>query len=205
MNNDKAKKAFQIVLALVILATAGLGAFYLLKTIVVYAVKGVEWLVIVAEKVDAVIIVALLSATVTIVSMVVAKVTEYRQTTKRYLYSKREEPYTNYIEVVYKLREMTDKVGGYPEREMINDLVKISKGLTLWGSNRVVRKWIKFRTNSVNKQLSPTENLLVLEDIIFDIRRDMGHRKGLLKKGDMLKFFINDVDEKLLKQQVAKK
>jgi len=204
MSNNKAVRVFQYILALAILVIAGVGAFYALKAIGLYVTKGLEWLITIAEKDDAVIIVALVSAVVTIVTMVVAKVTEYRQATKRYLYSKREEPYTDFIEVVYKLRDVSKKTDAYPESEMIQDLVKISKGLTLWGSNKVIKKWIKFRTNSVNNKLSPTENLLVLEDIIFDIRRDMGHRRGLLQKGDMLKFFINDVDETLLSSSTRK-
>lgn len=33
----------------------------------------------------------------------------------------------------------------------------------------------------------------LLEDIIYEIRRDVGQRKRL-KKGDMLSFFINDIE-----------
>lgn len=204
MRNKKLKWIFQVLLGLVLLVAAGFGAFFILKTIVFYITKGLEWLITIAEKDDAVIIVALLSAAVTIITMVIAKVTEYRQTTKRYLYSKREEPYTNFVEVVYKLRDVSSKTNSYPESEMIDDLIKISRGLTLWGSNKVIKKWIKFRTNSINKKLSPNENLLVLEDLLFDIRRDMGHRRGLLQKGDLLKFFINDVDETLLAPNTQK-
>ena len=199
MSDNKAVRAFQTILALAIIVAAGFGIFFLLKFIVLYIIKGIVWLATIAEKVDAVIIVALLSAVVTIVSMVIAKVTEYRQGTKRYLYSKREESYTLFVEVLYKMREMSKSEGAYSESEMIEDIANISKGLTLWGSNRVIKKWVKFRTNSANNLQSPEKNLLAFEDIIFDIRRDMGHRKGLLRKGDLLKFFVNDVDEKLLK------
>ena len=77
------------------------------------------------------------------------------------------------------------------ETEMLKQVSEFSKGLTLWGSNRVVKKWLKYRKAS---QTQPsTENLILLEDIIYEIRRDVGQRKRL-KKGDMLSFFINDIE-----------
>lgn len=198
MGHPKAAKFFKTLLGLVILAGLAIAAFFVLKYLFLYIAKGVIWLVSIAEKMEAVVIVAILSAVVTVLSMIFGKVIEQRQNTKRYLYGKREEPYRQFIEIVYKIQERTKTNIEYPESEMISDLFGISKGLTLWGSNRVVKKWMKFRTSSTNNSDS-TNTLLILEDIIFEIRRDMGHRRGLLKKGDLLKFFINDVDEALLK------
>ena len=198
MGHPKAAKFFKTLLGLVILAGLAIAAFFVLKYLFLYIAKGVVWLVSIAEKMEAVVIVAILSAVVTVLSMIFGKVIEQRQNTKRYLYGKREEPYRQFIEIVYKIQERTKTNIKYPESEMISDLFGISKGLTLWGSNRVVKKWMKFRTSSTNNADSKN-TLLILEDIIFEIRRDMGHRRGLLKKGDLLKFFINDVDEALLK------
>jgi len=77
------------------------------------------------------------------------------------------------------------------QEEMVKMISEFSKGLTLWGSNRVVKKWLKYRKNSL--QNSSTDTLLLLEDIIYEIRRDVGLGKRL-KKGDMLSFFINDIE-----------
>lgn len=74
---------------------------------------------------------------------------------------------------------------------MIKMISEFSKGLTLWGSNRVVRKWLKYRKNSI--QGGGTDSLLILEDILYEMRRDVGLKKRM-KKGDMLSFFINDID-----------
>ena len=76
------------------------------------------------------------------------------------------------------------------EDEMIQMISEFSKGLTLWGSNRVVRKWLKYRKNSIQ---GGTDSLLILEDILYEMRRDVGLKKRM-KKGDMLSFFINDID-----------
>lgn len=80
---------------------------------------------------DAVIIVALITGAVSILgvvlSSIVAKILEYRQNTKRYLYEKREEPYSEFIEMVYKLQQNIKNKKGYSEEEMLADIVKFSK------------------------------------------------------------------------------
>lgn len=155
----------------------------------------------IASKLDAVVIVALITGTVSIIgviiSSIISKIIEYRQNIKRYLYSKKEEPYAEFIEMVYKIQEKTKAGDEYPEEEMLEDVFSFSKKLTLWGSNKVIRKWLVFRSKSVEGKINPTETLFLLEDIVFEIRKDMGQSKRGLKQGDILRFFVNDVSEHL--------
>ena len=101
--------------------------------------------------------------------------------------------------MVYKLQQGVKNKNGYSNEQMMEDIVKFSRKLTLWGSSRVIRKWLKFRETSQALNNNPTDNLFVLEDIIFEIRRDMGQKKGGLKKGDLLAFFVNDIRDYLPK------
>ena len=111
---------------------------------------------------DKVIIVAMITGSVSIIGVVISS-------------------------IIAKIIEYRYNVKKY----MLKQVSEFSKGLTLWGSNRVVKKWLKYRKAS---QTQPsTENLILLEDIIYEIRRDVGQRKRL-KKGDMLSFFINDIE-----------
>jgi len=41
------------------------------------------------------------------------------------------------------------------------------------------------------------EIMLVFEAFMSAIRKDLGHKDDLLKKGDLLKIFINDIDKHL--------
>ena len=149
-----------------------------------------------SSKADAVIIVALITGSVSIfgvvLSSIVARILEYRQSINRYLYEKREEPYSDFIEMVYRLQQKIKTEESYTEEEMIADIFKFSKKLTLWGSDSVIKKWLKFKENGQDLT-KKDENLFVLEDIIFEIRNDMGQKKGKLRKGDLLSFFINDI------------
>ena len=146
---------------------------------------------------DVVVIVALITGSVSIlgvvISSIVSKVIEYKQTTNRYLYEKKEEPYSEFIEMVYKIQENTKKNKEYKDEEMLDDIYSFSKKLTLWGSNKVIKKWLAFRRISQEKNNKQEDILFLLEDIIFEIRKDMGQKKSGLEKGDILAFFINDI------------
>ena len=75
---------------------------------------------------------------------------------------------------------------------MLEDISRVSKQITLWGSNNVVNKWVEFRENSTDKDKA-IKNLFILEDIMNDMRKDMGVKK--VKQGNLLAFFVNDIKE----------
>lgn len=145
---------------------------------------------------DQVIVVAMITGAVSItgvvISSIVAKVVDYKYNVKKYLYDKREEPYKQFVEMIYKIIEDTKRKDDskMTEEEMAQMVSEFSKGLTLWGSNRVVKKWLKYRKASIKGD----KNILwEMEDIIYEIRKDVGLGKKL-KKGDMLSFFVNDIE-----------
>ena len=126
---------------------------------------------------DQVIVVAMITGAVSItgvvISSIVAKVVDYRYNVKKYLYDKREEPYKQFVEMIYKIMEDTKRKDGnkMTEEEITQIVSEFSKGLTLWGSNRVVKKWLKYRKSSIKGD----KNMLwEMEDIIYEIRKDVG-------------------------------
>ncbi len=159
-------------------------------------ISGADWLTRAVSKMDAVIIVALITGTVSLLSVVinsiVGKCIEYNKARQEYLAKKREEPYADFIDMVYRIQQSN---GSYNEEDMVNDISRFSKNITLWGSPRVVKKWVKFRENGANPKAA-IENVLLVEDIMNEMRRDLGLRK--VKKGDLLAFFINDI-KKIIK------
>ena len=164
--------------------------------------NGIEHLVDFLKKfvstTDKVIIVAMITGMVSIIGVVftsvIAKVIEYQYNVKKYLYDKREIPYEQFISIIYTIMEDTKK----PVNEQMTESDKFrmmsdfSKGLALWGSNKVVKKWLRYRKAAM-ENMSPERSLLLLEDIIFEIRKDVGQRKRL-GKGDVLSIFINDIE-----------
>ena len=183
--------------------------YILIKSIGLLIIRGIEKISIITSSMDSVVIVAIITGGISIVtvliSSVISKFIEYRQITKRYLYEKREKPYSEFISMVYKL-QMSNKNGNgeYTQIEMINDIANFSQALTLWGSSRVIKKWIMFRELSHDKTVA-MQNLFLLEEIVFEIRKDMGQRKKGLKQGDLLSFFVNDIKNHLPKNKNNKK
>ena len=184
-------------------------AFYMmLKYLGMLVIDILEKISGITSNMDSVVIVALITGCVSIVTVIISSVVsrfiEYKQTIKEYLYSKREKPYSEFIAMVYKLQTSQKSGKEYTQKEIIEDLSKFSELLTLWGSSRVIKKWIKFREKLQEDSLD-TDNLFLLEDIVFEIRKDMGQRKKGLKRGDLLSFFVNDIKKHIDDKNKIKK
>ena len=148
----------------------------------------------IASNLDAVVIVALITGLVSIIgvviSSIIAKIVVYRKSRQEYLTQKREKPYGEFVEMIYKIQQNAKKADTYSEEQMIEDLSKFSKQITLWGSSKVINKWIQFRENGADPEKAK-DNLFLMESIMNDMRKDLGLKR--VKKGNLLGFFINDI------------
>ena len=205
--NNKLKEILNVIWGLIIFVIIGFLIFILVKSIANLIITGIKEIVNIASNADSVVIVALITGGISIVtvfiSSIVSKIIEYRQTTKRYLYEKREKPYSDFIEMVYRLQMSQKSKEEYTQEQMQKDILGFSQLLTLWGSSKVIKKWLRFREISQEKNVGP-QNLFILEDIIFEIRKDMGQKKKGLKQGDILAFFVNDIKKYLPERQTSK-
>ena len=158
--------------------------------------KAVNWISQIASKLDAVIIVALITGAVSItgvvLSSIVSKRIEYKKSRQAYLAQKREKSYGAFVEMVYKIQQNVKKPGSYTDQEMLKDTLAFSEELTLWGSRNVAKKWVQFRLNGANPE-NAQKNLFLWQDIMNEMRKDMGVKR--VKKGNLLSFFVNDVKD----------
>lgn len=176
-------------------------SWILVFIIIFFAIVGVYWIIIglknfatwlstLVSSLEAVIFVALISGGLSFIGLMVSKIIDYKKSRNEYLAQKREEPYGEFVDMIYKLQQNSKNKHDYTEEEMIKDLSKFSKQITLWGSSSVVKNWVKFRENGANPD-EATNNLFLLEKIMNGMRKDLGLRK--VKKGNLLAFFINDI------------
>ena len=191
-----------LILLLILLALGILLIFFTVKYIGIGISTFVNWLKDISSKLDAVVIVALITGTVSIIgvviSSVIAKRIEYKKQRQAYLAQKREKSYGAFVEMVYKIQVNVNNPGTYTAKDMVNDIMAFSQELTLWGSKNVAEKWVKFRLNGENPE-NAQNNLLLLEEIMNDMRKDLGVKK--VKKGNLLSFFVNDIDTVLRKKK----
>lgn len=150
------------------------------------------------DSLDTAIIVALITGSISILTVVAGGIASNVQRKKYYLRQHRERPYQKLIEMVYKMQAKGKNPAGYSEKEILDDFNEFSQALTLWGSPKAIKLWNSWRLAGVEGKPNPQDLLLAMEQIMLQLRCDMGQKRGL-KKGDLLKLFINDVDEKLLK------
>lgn len=183
-----------ILLGLVLFAGIVAIAIWLIKFFYNFVIDGIIKLTAVASKLDAVVIVTLVtglvSIVVAIISSIIAKIMDYRKSRQEYLTQKREKPYGEFVEMIYRVQKNAKSPGTYSEKQMLEDLSKFSKQITLWGSSRVINKWIQFRENGSDPEKAK-DNLFLMEEIMNDMRKDLGLRK--VKKGNLLGFFVNDI------------
>ena len=152
-----------------------------------YIPIGLRYLFKKASKLEAIVIVAFITGTLTFLTTAISKISDYKQEKSKFLMNKREASYAKFIKIVCKTL-LNDKTGSeYPPDEMTRDLNEISGELTLWGSKEGVNKFIEFRNKSANNNASN------LEDIINEMRKDLG--VGKTNKGKLLSIFINDMDK----------
>jgi hypothetical protein len=85
------------------------------------------------------------------------------------------------------------------EEEIQRFTALFTQKLILWASSDLLTRYNAFRmTASVltadDAETSPLP-LLAFEDVLYAIRRDLGHPKEDLAPGDLLRLFINDFDD----------
>lgn len=145
-------------------------------------------------KMDAVVITTIIAGAVSIagviISSIVGKRLEFKKARQEYLAQKREQPYGDFTEMVYKLM-LHVKDGKYGQKEMVKDLSSFSRQITLWGSKSVVKKWVQFRKNATEPE-GAMKNLVLIDEIMNEMRKDLGVKK--VGEKELLSFFVNDTE-----------
>lgn len=68
-----------------------------------------------------------------------------------------------------------------------------STDVIVWGSDRFVQQYGAYRILDFNAPDAGMANMAALEDLFFEIRRDLGHANRDLERGHILRLFINDI------------
>lgn len=181
-------KGLLALLAILAICAAALGLF------IRFAAAGLASLCNAMGLLDVAIVVALITGTISIMTVVVGGIASNNQRKQYYLRQHRETPYQKLVEMVYKMMAKGKNPESYSEEELLNDFNEFSQALTLWGSPKAIKQWNEWRKANTGGKPDPKELLYAMESIMMQLRADMG-QKGGLKKGDLLRLFINDLDD----------
>lgn len=200
-NNSLKSNKWNYGLLLCLLADMYYVGLYLFKNIPTYIQDIVTYLQNMTSSVDVVVLVALITGSITLLNSFYSRYSEQRNKKREYLATKREGPYSDLFTVIHKVSLSGKGDIVYSNEDMIKDINDFNSKLSLWGSPKVVKKWNDFRQKSLegNKQLEPKELLNAVEEVMNEMRKDLGSKST--KKGELLSIFINDSENLLGKRK----
>ncbi|MCL4244666.1 MAG: hypothetical protein KJ002_05985 [Candidatus Dadabacteria bacterium] len=97
---------------------------------------------------------------------------------------------------------LATKLGEEPlsQTQLIKIIADFTRDILVWGSNDVLKAYQDFRKLGEIGPNSDADKLKVvyaMETLILTMRKDLGHSTKDFKKGDILRLFVNDIDNYL--------
>lgn len=183
------KTFFQIIFVLLVLAGIFFGIWYVLYAIW-KAFSGLQ------KEVVAAVVAATATFLVSFISIVLGKYYEKKLLIEKEMRDKKIPVYNEFIEFLLNLMSNSRTMS---EDEMKDFFKNFTQKILVWGSDEVINHWSKYRRLSIKEAESGInmETMFELENLLFAIRKDTGHKNSKIKKGDLLGLFINDIDDYL--------
>ena len=129
---------------------------------------------------------------IAVITLVVGKVWEQKLKTREDIRAKKIPVYEKQIETFFSVF-MSEKISGkkISERELMKAFTAFSEKLIVWGSSEVIQAWVNFRTI----KHEGAQGLKMMEELFLAIRKDLGNDSSQLKNHELLRLFVNDLDE----------
>ncbi len=77
-------------------------------------------------------------------------------------------------------------------KEFEEFFITFTRDLIVWGSPNVIKAYENFKLGSLT---SGTNAVLLVDDILREIRSDLGNSNRGIKRGDLIKLFLKDPQE----------
>jgi uncharacterized membrane-anchored protein len=171
----------------------GLGvAIVFVTRVAVHAFEGLN------REVEAAIVAALGTAAVTLISVIVTRIFERRATVERAQQERRTPVYEAFVSgLLGMLRDHGDDPTALDLTEAVKVLNSFTEKVIVWGSDDVIRTWGQYRyaVQAPQTDAEKRESVYGLERLFLTVRQDLGHPNKGLKRGDLLRLFVNDLPE----------
>lgn len=188
----KTKYIFNLLLGFLLLGIAG-------WLVVLGVNQFIGWYGSLGEGVQVGIIAAIPVVTVAIVGYFANKSLETRRSVEQAMRPKKLELYDEFTKFVMSIFGKEGIVKRPSDEEMVTFFVSKTPELMTFASNRVIEKWGKLRVGLSGSDIKDEEKMFMVEDFFREIRADLGHSKRGSHKGDILRLFINDIDQYIKK------
>ncbi len=81
--------------------------------------------------------------------------------------------------------------------ELLEFFEELAQRLLVWGSEPVILAFNEWGSSVSNMDEGSPETRFAFEQLLYAIRRDLGSESTRLAQGDLLRVFINDLDDYL--------
>jgi hypothetical protein len=185
------KRIFGAMFFLALLGIIGSGLYLLLK-------ETFGWFAGLQQEVAASIIAGLTAVFVSVFTLVISKYFERKGEVRKEHREKKVPIYEDLMDFwFYTLFATQMGKQNLSQEEIIARTSDILKGLIVWGSDDVLLEYHKMRTGfmSESPQNVDPKKLLLLENLLLAIRKDLGHKNREFKRGIILQLWVNDLSK----------
>ncbi len=201
-NNKIIKSKMDIFYLLLSLILIGLVIYVSIKTgkFLVDAIK------LIIEKYPT-ISVALITGFLAFISVIIGKYLENKYNVNNNIREERQKIYIEFLDWLIN-NVLYDEIS--KNKNIIKELRKQQKYMTIYASDKVLKAWADFKDSAMKSEsnksgLSKEESTKFylkneapkIEDLILAIRKELGYKNKNLKRYDILKLYINDLDKYL--------
>jgi hypothetical protein len=95
------------------------------------------------------------------------------------------------VDVLKKSKARDPSLPSLPE-DLQEFFYSFTRDSIVWASPNIIQSWYRFKKGSV---AGSTEVLLLVDDILRDIRKDLGNSNKGLQRGHLIRLFVSDADE----------
>lgn len=180
------------------LATVGASAVVLLSLALT---TGLIWLGFqvfsgLDKTVASTLVTAFAAVVVALITTFVGRALERRQVMERAQQEKRVPVYEDFVKGFIRMMEVAipkNRRKGMSEDEVGKMFGDFTEQVILWGSDDLLKAWVDYRYKLVANPSDGENNLWEMEEFLKVMRKDLGLSNKNLRRGDILRLFINDL------------
>jgi hypothetical protein len=127
------------------------------------------------------------------ITVVVGKLWEQHLKIRDELRARKAPIYERHIATFFKIffaHKITGKAAD--QKELLADFAAVAEQMIVWGSADVIKAWNNCRA-ALQSGGAGQEGIDRLEDVFMAIRKDLGNDDRDMKKGEVLRLFVNDL------------
>jgi hypothetical protein len=190
--SDKVKQGFNLILGLILLG-------FIIFLLIFSSIQIFNWYGSLSEGLKTGIIATIPIISVAVLGYFANKSLETKRSVEQAMRPRKLELYDEFLKFIMRIFGNELAVKKPSDDEMMKFFATKTPELITFASNSVIEKWGKLRIGLSGEKTKNEQKMFMVEDLFRAIRLDLGHNRRGFHKGDILRLFINDIDDYLKK------